>query len=91
MQIQSGEGVGLRRGEGVQATTADDAVRAEMGCGDRVSQRGVVERAARKNLFRGEAERYEVRQARRVFRVEESGFMRQRRSEVENEVGSRRR
>jgi hypothetical protein len=91
MQIQMGEGAGLRRGEGVPTSTADDAVRAEMGCGDRASQRSVVERAARKNLFRGEAEGYGVRQARRVFRVEESGFMRQRSSGVENEVGCRRR
>jgi len=75
----------------MQASTAHDPVRAEIGCGKRVSQRSVVERAARKNLFRGEAERYGVRQAHRVFRVAESGFMRQRRSRVENEVESRRR
>ena len=67
MQIQLGGGVGWRRGEGVPAGMADDAVRAEMGCGDRVSQRSVAERAARKNLFRGEAERYVVRQRAQSF------------------------
>ena len=91
MQIQMGEGVGLKRGEGVLASTADESVSAEMGSGDGVSQRNANETAARKNLFRGEAEGYGVRQAHGVFRFEESGFMRQRRSWVENEVGSRRR
>jgi hypothetical protein len=44
-----------------------DTVRAEMGCGDRISQRSVAERAARKNLFRGEAERYAVRRGAESF------------------------
>ena len=91
MQIQMGVGVRLKRGEGVLGSTADDAVSTEIGSDERVSQRDVVETAAGENLFRGEAERYGVRQAHRVFRVEESGFMRQRRSRVENEVGSQRR
>ena len=44
----NGRRMGLRRGEGRPASTAHDTVRAEIGCSDRVSQRNVIETAARK-------------------------------------------
>ena len=55
MQIQMGKGVGLRRGEGVLASTAQDPVRAEMGLRRTSLAKNVIEEAARRDLLVGRA------------------------------------
>ena len=51
MQIQMGEGVGLKRGEGVLGSTADGTVCTEIESGERVPQRNVVETAQERICF----------------------------------------
>jgi hypothetical protein len=91
MQIQLLEGAALKRAEGCAAGhnrrpfTFRGWLRRESVI------KTFAEKAVRKNSFRGKAQRYGVRQAYGVFRVGESGFMRQQESLVENGVGSQQR
>jgi hypothetical protein len=91
MQIQLLEKAALKRAEGCAAGHNRRPFTFRSWLRRKSVTKNFVEKAARKNSFRGKAQRYGVRQAYRVFRIRESGFMRQQESLVENGVGSQQR